>query len=157
MIPLDDDRVGIDDRLADVLLEGNTGRLCVGSEVVERRPDLRVGACGRERVAPAAPGVPERRTAELRTPAASSPEPASSFPCASSQEANSSCSRTRTGARIVEWPRPQSSVQISVNRPVFVGVITISVVTPGTTSCFCPISGIQSEWITSADSISNWT
>ena len=26
---------------------------------------------------------------------------------------------------------------------------------PGTTSCFCPIAGIQNEWITSADSNSN--
>ena len=58
---------------------------------------------------------------------------------------------------MVEWPRPHSSVQMSVNRPVRVGVITISVVTPGTTSCFCPICGIQSEWITSADTIVNST
>ena len=38
-----------------------------------------------------------------------------------------------------------------------IGVITIFCVVPGTTSCFWPISGIQSEWITSADSISNST
>ena len=44
-----------------------------------------------------------------------------------------------------------------VKDPVRVGVITMSVVTPGTTSCFWPISGIQSEWITSAELISNST
>ena len=59
--------------------------------------------------------------------------------------------RRCTGARIVAWPRPQSSVQMSVNVPVRVGVITMLVSIPGTTSCFCPIAGIQNEWITSAD------
>ncbi len=46
---------------------------------------------------------------------------------------------------------------MSVKFPVRVGVITIFVVIPGTTSCFWPICGIQSEWITSADCISNLT
>ena len=45
-------------------------------------------------------------------------------------------------------------MQTSVNVPVRVGVITMLVSIPGTRSCFCPISGIQNEWITSADCIS---
>ena len=40
---------------------------------------------------------------------------------------------------------------MSVKWPVRVGVITMLVSIPGTRSCFCPIAGIQNEWITSAD------
>ena len=40
---------------------------------------------------------------------------------------------------------------MSGNVPVRVGVITMLVSMPGTRSCFCPIAGIQNEWITSAD------
>ena len=58
---------------------------------------------------------------------------------------------------MVAWPRPQSSVQIRVYVPVLVGVTTISVWIPGTTSCFWPICGIQKEWMTSADVMSNFT
>ena len=73
-------------------------------------------------------------------------------PCCSFTHASkSACETTVTGERMVAWPSPQSSVQMSGNRPVFVGVITMLVSMPGTTSCFCPIAGIQNEWITSAD------
>ena len=44
--------------------------------------------------------------------------------------------RRCTGARMVAWPRPQSSVQMSVKVPVRVGVITMLVSMPGTRSCF---------------------
>ena len=77
--------------------------------------------------------------------------------CLASQALKAPGASTRTGARIVAWPRPQSSVQISENVPVFVGVTTISVWIPGTTSCFWPICGIQNEWITSAEVMSNFT
>ena len=57
---------------------------------------------------------------------------------------------TITGARISEWPSPQSSVQMSVFLPTFVGVIGRWVTRPGTASCFCRNSGTQKEWMTSS-------
>src|SRR5262249_40915998 len=59
--------------------------------------------------------------------------------------------------RIVEWPSPQSSVQMTAKVPVRVGVITRSFTWPGTASCFWPNSGTQKEWITSAAVISSFT
>ena len=51
--------------------------------------------------------------------------------------------------RITEWPRPQSSTQITGYDPSRSGVMCSVVWRPGTASCFCPNSGTQNEWITS--------
>ena len=51
--------------------------------------------------------------------------------------------------RISEWPRPQSSVQITANVPRRFGVMCSLVTIPGTVSCFWLNSGTQKEWITS--------
>src|SRR5664279_658600 len=51
--------------------------------------------------------------------------------------------------RITEWPRPQSSVQITGKVPSRFGVMWRCVVIPGTASSFCENSGTQNEWITS--------
>ena len=56
---------------------------------------------------------------------------------------------TYAQVRIVAWPRPQSSVQMTGNRPSFVGVMWSVGWMPGTVSCFWPHSGTQNEWITS--------
>src|SRR6516162_5043587 len=52
---------------------------------------------------------------------------------------------TIVSLRIVEWPSPQSSVQITGKVPVLVGVITRSFTCPGTASCFWPKFGTQNE------------
>ena len=44
---------------------------------------------------------------------------------------------------------PQSSVQMTGKRPVFVGVTMMCWEVPGTTSCLTRHSGTQKEWITS--------
>src|SRR5262249_7039510 len=59
--------------------------------------------------------------------------------------------------RIVEWPSPQSSVQMTGKVPVLVGVMVRSLTWPGTASCFWPKFGTQNEWITSAAVISSLT
>src|SRR5579862_2926044 len=62
--------------------------------------------------------------------------------------------RIVTWLRISEWPRPQSSVQMTGNVPVRVGVTTILLCSPGTASCFCSSWGTQNEWITSFEVMS---
>ena len=59
--------------------------------------------------------------------------------------------RRERRARIIAWPSPQSSVQMTGYSPVLVGVITSVVSIPGTASCFWPNSGTQNEWITSRE------
>ena len=56
-----------------------------------------------------------------------------------------------TWLRMMAWPRPQSSVQMTGNVPVRVGVTTSVLYSPGTASCFCESSGTQNEWMTSFD------
>jgi hypothetical protein len=51
--------------------------------------------------------------------------------------------------RIVAWPRPQSSVQITGKRPILFGVMWSVGWMPGTVSCFWLHSGTQNEWMTS--------
>src|SRR6266545_2258138 len=67
------------------------------------------------------------------------------------QRSNAGFSSTTTGARMSAWPSPQSSVQMRVCLPDFVGVMPRRVSTPGTASCFWRNSGTQNEWITSSD------
>src|SRR5581483_9360984 len=67
-----------------------------------------------------------------------------------SQLSNAFAGITTAVLRIVAWPRPQSSVQMTSNVPVFVGVMWSFVGRPGTVSCFCPNSGTQNEWMTSS-------
>src|SRR5581483_768248 len=62
-----------------------------------------------------------------------------------------------TWLRMTLWPRPQSSVQITGNVPVRVGVTTIELCSPGTASCFCESCGTQNEWMTSFDVMSSFT
>src|SRR5262249_45703862 len=69
---------------------------------------------------------------------------------------NSACVTTWAFARIVAWPRPQSSEQMTAKSPVRVGVTRMVVSMPGTASCFWPNSGTQKEWITSSDCIVNF-
>ena len=59
-----------------------------------------------------------------------------------------------TWLRIIAWPSPQSSVQMTGNVPVRVGVTTSVLSLPGTASCFCESSGTQKEWMTSFDVMS---
>ena len=71
------------------------------------------------------------------------------FPPLLTQVANALPVRIVTWLRMSAWPRPQSSVQITGNVPVLVGVTTIVLICPGTASCFCDSSGDQNEWMTS--------
>ena len=57
---------------------------------------------------------------------------------------------TIASVRIVAWPSPQSSVQMTGYVPILSGVMCSCVWRPGTVSCFCPNSGTQNEWITSS-------
>jgi hypothetical protein len=146
--------LGIDDRLADVLLDRH-GRLGSGGEVVEARAISMVVPAGVTRGTRRSPALADLRPsppAALHRPALPPPRtPRRARP----GTRRSACSTTRTGARMVACPSPQSSVQINVKLPVRVRGPTILVVTPGRRSCFWPISGIQNEWITSAAVISN--
>src|SRR5262249_8005223 len=62
---------------------------------------------------------------------------------------NAACDITIAFVRIVAWPRPQSSVQITGYVPILSGVMWSVVSMPGTVSCFWPNSGTQKEWMTS--------
>src|SRR5579884_987908 len=61
-----------------------------------------------------------------------------------------------TWLRISAWPSPQSSVQMTGNVPVWIGVTTIVLNWPGTASCFCDSTGTQKEWMTSFDVMRNF-
>ncbi len=52
-------------------------------------------------------------------------------------------------ARIVEWPRPQSSVQTSVYVPVLIGSTRTFVTIRARRPSSIRNSGTQKEWITS--------
>src|SRR5207245_1460120 len=61
------------------------------------------------------------------------------------------CVMTIAHVRIVAWPRPQSSVQMTGNLPTLFGVMCSVGWMPGTVSCFWLHSGTQKEWMTSFD------
>src|SRR5579862_361890 len=58
---------------------------------------------------------------------------------------------TTAVVRMVAWPRPQSSWQMTGYVPSLSGVITSLVVIPGTMSCVSRNCGTKNEWMTSLD------
>ncbi len=64
---------------------------------------------------------------------------------------NAAGSITTAVERIVAWPRPHSSLQITGYVPSRVGVTLIVVVSPGTMSMFSRNSGTKKAWMTSFD------
>src|SRR5439155_12708063 len=72
-------------------------------------------------------------------------------PFCAAHAANAPSFITITRERIKAWPTPQSSVQMTGYVPMRSGVMWRVGWMPGTTSCFCPNSGTQKEWITSFD------
>jgi len=88
--------------------------------------------------------------AEAKTALPELPPPAP-LCCSFTHLSKSACETTVTGARIVAWPSPHSSLQMTGYVPRRVGVTLIDVVRPGTMSMFSRNSGTKKAWMTSSD------
>ena len=135
--------VRVDDRLVDEVLERLSGVASRPAlEVVEDRADLALRRRDRaEGVAGAAALVDERRLA--RTPPAAAPAASRPRLCLAYHASKSAFDITIAWLRMSEWPRPQSSVQMTGHEPSLFGVITRLWSVPGTASCFWANCGTQ--------------
>ena len=82
---------------------------------------------------------------------------AADFLCCSSQASNAAGFITIAWLRMSEWPRPQSSLQMSGNVPSRSGVMWTVVTRPGTMSSFVRNSGTKKAWMTSSERMSSST